>query len=514
MGSSPERGNRGGLCKALVKMRSFLFCSLVFFTYDLATLDPLSAALYTMVSCPRPVPTADGQCPLGSAFGNGTCEAEPPSSKHWSMSDSCLDKKYVVSRTTKFKGKVGMFRSIAELAALTFIGPVIDNVGRKPVIMLALLSQVLFCATIWLASSVEFGVTEIIAIAFMFLGASGSLFGPASKAMVADLSRSNEKLRADGFAALGVMGGLSYILGIGMMFPILHAHLSDYRAMWGVFAAVGIVALTISHRLLRETMPPLQDVGSEEATPATAPASCWQTGLAQMTRGIKLVSGDPFLRQYLVLSGFAFVSVGKCFELSSSYAIIALNYDNSKASLAGIFIPICSVFASAASSPLIRNFGLQSSVVVALLLASFGFLLMGLGGPLSSMTEVLYWMGLIVAGSAFPVVVACDTTIISMRVTRGNQGSVFAANSFVGSVLGMTFGLLWPEFLFEPEAKGWRLGAPFFAATSVLVLSTLWLVALWRAVGSHEESTEATSDEDYGDVKQGVSESASSDEFE
>lgn len=512
MGTSAEEADgkeadrRGGLWRALVKMRRFLACCVLFGTYDHASIDPMSASLYTMVSCPRPMPTADGHCPLGSTYSNHTCEAEAPSSKSWSLSAHCLDKNEVIGETARLKGKLGITRNVAELFALVFAGPAIDNVGRKPVLMLGLASQVAFCACMLLSSSINGsdnltrGVLALLLTAFIFLGTSASIFQPAASAMVADLSHGNEKLRADGFSALGMTQGFSFIVGFGAMYPVLKSHLSDYAPMWAAFTVGGIFSLVVSQLLLHESMPSAHGEGSEQANDFRTKerASCCQTALGEVTRGMQIVCGEPFLRLYIVLAGLALAAFKSCMPLLSMYAISAFGYDSAKASLVGVIIPIMGVFASAATSPLVRTFGLRRISVMALLIQAVGFLLLGVGGPLPSIAESLYWAGLVIAGCCHIMSQNCHKMIVSMHVGRDSQGSAFATFALVEVVFDMSGHLLWSLVFFRPASHGWRLGAPFLASSSVLGLAAVSLAILWKVVGKPADNSEESSDESSG----------------
>jgi MFS family permease len=135
--------------------------------------------------------------------------------------------------------------AVGGLFAQTLAGPVADRFGRKPVMVIGLLVQ--SCVSIGFTQASSF---EHFAMLSTCSGFFGSLFMPASSAMVVDLVGADR--RAEAFGLIRVAANLGFVIG-----PSLGGFLAvhSYTMLFVATAAAQITYVVILMFFARETLP-------------------------------------------------------------------------------------------------------------------------------------------------------------------------------------------------------------------------------------------------------------------
>ena len=145
--------------------------------------------------------------------------------------------------------------AITQLIASPIAGKLVDNIGRKVMIVAGLfifgLSEFLF----GLGSSIE-----ILFISRMLGGVSAAFIMPAVTAYIADITTLSQRPKALGYMSAAISTG--FIIG-----PGIGGFLAEYGTRVPFYAAgvLGIVAAILSLLLLKE---PTRDTNEEEASPS------------------------------------------------------------------------------------------------------------------------------------------------------------------------------------------------------------------------------------------------------
>ncbi len=155
---------------------------------------------------------------------------------------------YLTTRLGVTMDRIGLMfilQAVGGLVAQSVSGPVADRFGRKPVMMFGLLAQ--SCVSIGYARATAF--EEFVLLAGMS-GFFGSMFQPASSAMVVDLVGVNR--RAEAFGLMRIAMNLGFVVG-----PSLGGLLAtrSYTALFVITAIAEMSYLVILAIFARETLP-------------------------------------------------------------------------------------------------------------------------------------------------------------------------------------------------------------------------------------------------------------------
>jgi MFS family permease len=340
---------------------------------------------------------------------------------------------------------------LAQVAAGPVVGRLADRTGRRPVLLVGLVSfaasQALFAATSWLPAMYALRVAGGVATSAIVVSAT---------AVVADATSSRE--RASGMAWIGTAAGLGVVAGPALGGVLGSSGLSvagairldGYAAPFAVAAAVAVVMVPVALRAIPATNPGGQlrsaaPVDAEELT-ATPP---WP--------------GLGGLLGLVVLSQFGLA----VFE--GSFVLFGRERMALTAGQAGAAFVVCGAVMAVLQPLVVR--GLRRRVPPLTQIA-VGFGVMGVGlaalAATTTFTSAVVLITVVAAGTALVVpneaaLVSLHggrrvSTVLGMRSTAGGLGQ------FAGPVVG---GAL----------IGWRTGAPFYSAAAVLSATAVALAA-------------------------------------
>lgn len=530
----------GGVRRAMMVMPKLLLFAFWQQFYAYFSGDPFNAFVNSMISCPRPEAP---NCSIGSRWvepenldsvsldlpedsllnenvtKNGICVAVDKYHSAWSLSDKCMDKDEVLQRTTRINGINGWVACFFGLFAVFIAGQAIDVVGRKPVLMLFLSSNIVVKAILFASTFMTYAgfalalsIQNIIEVAF----AAG--VEPALNSMITDYSRGNEELRGDGFAALGVIMHAADVFAFFAGYPVLKLHMTDYAWFWGPLIVVSLIAFVLFNYIpcskLEETLDKSNDFGTfseedEDEEREWGDKSCprkvchvCKVLFRESIAGFHLVATDPFLAQLILLNALVGQAIGGSWNLAGTY-LLGWGYEQANASLARPAWHIGLMIGAALSSPIIRCLGTRATFAVGLILLALGFGACGMGGPLATEAEKLFWCGTVGLGSIGQgLLIPSFNSLISVRVNDAEQGKMFSFVIVINTLCGLAIGQLWPQKFYDARSSGWRKGLPWLASMAVFVVMLLWFLVLcsplcrWRPRKEESDCGEDTSSEE------------------
>lgn len=176
-------------------------------------------------------------------------------------------------------------------------GELSDRVGRRPVLLGALLVRVLLF--LGLAAGVRFGLwVPLIALLYLGVRFSGGLAMPAATAMVADLSSEAERMRAYGILRVGANVGWALGPSVG---GFLKTFL-PYQALFLLTASVSALCLGVALVFLRES---LRGKRAERA------------GFAEIFGSLR----NPHFRRFILLSLLVLLVMGQLVSTLSVFVV-------------------------------------------------------------------------------------------------------------------------------------------------------------------------------------------------
>eukprot|EP00437_Effrenium_voratum_P017901 CAMPEP_0181457508 /NCGR_PEP_ID=MMETSP1110-20121109/31822_1 /TAXON_ID=174948 /ORGANISM="Symbiodinium sp., Strain CCMP421" /LENGTH=541 /DNA_ID=CAMNT_0023581951 /DNA_START=15 /DNA_END=1640 /DNA_ORIENTATION=+ len=455
----------------LAPMTSILLFVFWMSWYQYFSGDPFDAFVESMTYCPPSVPLK-GHCPVGSSLFEGRCVPEPASSANWSLSAHCSDKNFVVGRAARINGLNASTSAAVGMLAVIFSSSCMERMGRKPVLVFFLVASIVVklllsvsCFVAWESFVAIIVVQNIVEIA------SATPVYPALNCMIADLSQENQQVRGECYASLEAAKNVASLLALLSGYPVLRAHLTNYLPFWASLAGVSVVATLMFSWALPETLQPSK--AKEVEASVSLPVLLWRS----LTEGLSSCFADVFLGQFLVIWGLINLAVNGAWGLSTMYLQSFLGVEQANASLCRA-VWFFALFAGASlSAPLTKYCGAAPVFAAAVSVMASSWFLCGLGGICPAVAQRLFWIfGVGTFGVAYGVSTPCFGVLVA--AAAATPSVAFGASVVVGTLLGMPFGPMWSQFLFDPSSTGLHAGAPWLVSASLLAVSCAWFLAI------------------------------------
>lgn len=462
---------------------------IVVFAYYLLTFersDLIGAYFRTRIECGPVVATAKG-CPRGSFAGaDGSCQAVPNTSPLWSGSAHCASQFQVVAAATALGGRMSSVACLCGLIAQVVVGSaLVDTWGRRPVMLLGLVSNLVLTALIFISSLGGNAAFVPLVFTGIVLCSLTNAFPAASLSMASDISQGTVE-RGLGYNAIFAVQHVGIAAAFAAGFFVLACNLTDYSRVWAVVLVFSVLACGMSWLLLPETLK----TGEKAALLKKAqPQTLWGSTAA----AFNIVWQDTFLRRSFVLDFFRTMALIGALHITGSYAISVIGLTQAVASLAGVVGPASRIVGSVWASWFLKKFGPWPTFFIGEALVPLGQIAVGAAAHLPASAAYLYWTGWLLQGFGAGMATSSHLAIVSVRVPDENEhGKLFSAFSFMGTIASMVGMLVWTNVLFTRKSmEEGRAGSPYFISAAMQFLAELGYVALWATLIRHERREES-----------------------
>jgi DHA1 family multidrug resistance protein-like MFS transporter len=348
---------------------------------------------------------------------------------------------------------------MATYAIMQFIfapiwGGLSDRFGRKPILMLGVLGNVI--------AQLLFGLSTELWMLFasrILAGLLSSATLPTAQAYISDST--SHKNRSSGMGILGAAMGIGMVLG-----PGIAGWLAEFSLSFPFFLASGLsaVALGLIWIILPESLP------VEKRTTGASQARGPQ--LRQMWIALKSPIGFLFVIGFLLSFGLT--------NFESIFGLFALNRFGYGPSQVGILLTmiglISAIAQGALTGPATRRWGESQVIKAALLASAIGFPLMLAA---NTYLTVLLTIGFFVLANS--MLTPAVSSLISKQATTGQGITLGLNNSFMS--LGRSVGPLLAGFLFDVN-----INLPYL--TGGLVLLGGFFASMWKMKTIQAETEE------------------------
>eukprot|EP00928_Gymnodinium_smaydae_P045269 TRINITY_DN30199_c0_g1_i1.p1 TRINITY_DN30199_c0_g1~~TRINITY_DN30199_c0_g1_i1.p1 ORF type:complete len:497 (+),score=35.38 TRINITY_DN30199_c0_g1_i1:60-1550(+) len=460
-------------------MKACLAATLMFWSMQWTQTDLASAFIRALVVCSPPMPHG-GTCVSGTFYRDGACLPIPPGHHGWSGSPYCYDRNFVVTRSLEVGGWVSTVGTLSQILASLFVGVVvIDSIGRRPAMLLALLGCSSCAACFFLVCLLPRPDWQVSCLLLAgFTGHILNSFEPASKAMASDLAERDTVQRAMRFTALSASQSLAICGGFLGGFLILASEISDYTIIWSSLTALGIIFSLVSHFTLKESLTQeARDSLQGDIVVRSGIACC--RPIAELIASFRIVWNDNFLRYSLITTFLTNMAIYGAVSVGGGWAIAVVGYNQAVASLAGVVQPASILIGNFASVLLLERIGCYYANFVGHAILTLALFIVALGGPWRSASGSLYWVGWALAGLSIGIIAPAGDAIASVRVGNSVQGKLFSAAATI-TLLGVAMGnFVWSNYLFVVQANPWRVALPWFASASIVSVSLVLAITLY-----------------------------------
>lgn len=338
---------------------------------------------------------------------------------------------------------------MATYAIMQFIfapiwGGLSDRFGRKPILMLGVLGNVI--------AQLLFGLSTELWMLFasrILAGLLSSATLPTAQAYISDST--SHKNRSGGMGILGAAMGIGMVLG-----PGIAGWLAEFSLSFPFFLASGLsaIALLLVWIILPESHP------AEKRTSGSNRAKGPQLG--QMWLALKSPIGFLFVIGFLLSFGLT--------NFESIFGLYALNRFGYGPRQVGILLTMIGLISAIAqgglTGPVTRRWGETRVIKAALLASAIGFPLMLAA---NSYLTILLTIGFFVLSNS--LLTPAVSSLISKRATTGQGITLGLSNSFMS--LGRSVGPLMAGFLFDLN-----MSLPYL--TGGLVMLAGFITSLWK----------------------------------
>jgi multidrug resistance protein len=312
---------------------------------------------------------------------------------------------------------------IASFSLAQFIfGPIwgrfSDEIGRKPIILISLVGNVIAYIMFGLANSMT-----MLFVSRIFAGiCAGNI--SAAQAYMADISTPKERAKSMGL--IGMAFSLGFVLG-----PFLGGVLSKYGYSFPGFFAAGLSFLALIYASLR-LVESLDKTGLKQQPRRKFNISNLIDALTHPNIGILLI-------MFLVLM----VAISSIYSTLALFFFKNFGFSDQMNGMALGYIGFISAIVQGTIGMVTKNFSEKRILIIGNLLAVFGIVLIPFASNISLLLMILflYSVGLGWSQTLIP-------TIISQFVEPEEQGGTLGLNQSLGS-LGRVFGPIWGGFVFE-----------------------------------------------------------------
>jgi DHA1 family tetracycline resistance protein-like MFS transporter len=348
-------------------------------------------------------------------------------------------------------GAVTFTFATANFFASPVLGALSDRFGRRPVLLLG------FCGF-----TVSFFVTAVVTELWLLVAirlVSGALMANAAiaNAYVADITPPEK--RAQRFGLLGAMLGLGFILG-----PAIGGILGgiDVRLPFFVAGTGGLVNLLYGYFVLPESLPP------ERRRPMN-----WRAALNPLAALLRLrqLSGIGGLVAVIGLASLAQFILQTVWVL---YTTFRFNWTPQQNGWSLFLVGATGfVMQGLLLKRLIAHFSARRLVLAGLSSSA----LCHLGWALATQGWMMYaFIAVNLLGYAVAPTIQSLVSAAADEKTQGQTMGAVAALSSLASVLGPVVGAPLLGFVSHLPPNDWRMGAPFFL-TSALLLACIFIAA-------------------------------------
>jgi MFS family permease len=480
-GYKSSRSHFGRLLRNGWAMKECLLVVYLFWSCQWIDTDIAGGFYRSIMACETPIPSESGECPTGASFEDGACIPVPRGEAGWSGSAHCFDQDYVVKTSTQFGGRISALATVGQLLSTLFVGTtLIDTVGRKPVMVMAMLGWCCLCGMFAIASHLKRSdVADILPICVLLVSVCNS-FSPASTAMASDLSATDEVERSIAMTLVHAVRNAGTLSGFVGGFFILKSDLEDYNGIWmGLCVFVTAFAL-LAMVTLRETIPVRRFSAACLANRclSRSPSRFW---ISDIGAAFRVVWRDPYLRYTLipshVLGGAGAMGT---MSMAGGWGMSICGYSQEMSSVMGIVQPGMILVGSLSSAAFVTAMGPYLTGIFGSFLVAMGLFATSLGAFFRSQAPLFWWLGFgILSGFGQGIIVPCINGIASSRVgTASEQGKLFAVST-LSSGAGTGIGLYtFSNLLFTNGsddsslelASGWLVGAALMVVTLIINL--------------------------------------------
>lgn len=440
--------------------------------------DIMIGFLRSIETCEPRFPSIDKACPLGSIYDDGLCSPVPPGEPGWSGSAHCVDQNYVVSAAVQFSGRLSLVITFAMLIGDLVVGTtLVDTLGRKPMIVWALIKLCLIGGAFTLVSQFASTTFTNVIIIPLFVVSLFSGAGPASAAMLSDLSPCDEVQRSRAMTLSQVSCSAGTLCAFIFGFYVLRLELEDYSIMWIMYSLIALLCAAITAGMLHETLP-VRPIALSHCIKLFCDGYYGRRAFHNASRAFGIVWQDPYVRNTLLIGSLlANVAICGCMSMHSGWAISICGYTQAVSSVMGIVQPMALICGSLVGALIVPATGPHGAGCAGLSLVIVGYFVTGAGAFFRGTAPTLFWCGTgILAGFGQGIVVPCFMGVWSSRIANADQGKLFAVNCVVTGIGSGTGSFVFSNFFFAngPTDTGLRLALGWWFASALL----LFVVAL------------------------------------